>query len=280
MILGSTRRPSTGRRTSIRHQSVASVPWGRLAETRNPLGLTSSARARTCLEFRCGSSGLREVPPGIPRRAGEADARVCRSPGSHGPRDRRGHRQGHPRVRAPRRLRHGNRPDPAMLSELRRLVPDSVATREAAFEDLPLTPAYDLVFAAGSLHWTRPEDRWTDRAGGRDARSGGRRDHGGAGVCGRSSLVRPSPGPGIVGEPLMGLVLLVLVMTVVAGTLIGRSFRAGLETAVLALGVGVHRHARGRVPQASPGPATPACCSSTVRPGQPRGGCPRRLCNP
>ena len=56
-------------------------------------------------------------------------------------------------------------PDPAMLSELRRLVPDSVATREAAFEDLPLTPAYDLVFAAGSLHWTRPEDRWTRVAG-------------------------------------------------------------------------------------------------------------------
>lgn len=76
-----------------------------------------------------------------------------------------GHWQGHPCVRAPRRLRHGNRPDPAMLSELRRLVPDSVATREAAFEDLPLTPAYDLVFAAGSLHWTRPEDRWTRVAG-------------------------------------------------------------------------------------------------------------------
>jgi Methyltransferase domain len=70
-----------------------------------------------------------------------------------------GHRQSHPRVRAPRRLRHGHRP--AMLSELRRRVPESVATREAAFEDLPLAPAYDLVFAAASLHWTRPEGRWT-----------------------------------------------------------------------------------------------------------------------
>ncbi len=39
---------------------------------------------------------------------------------------------------------------------------------------------------------------------------------------------------GIIGEPLMGLVLLLLVAAVIAGTLIGRSFRAGLETAVLA----------------------------------------------
>lgn len=49
----------------------------------------------------------------------------------------------------------------------------------------------------------------------------------------RVSFDRPRD-RGIVGEPLMGLVLLVLVVTVVAGTLIGRSFRAGLETAVLA----------------------------------------------
>ena len=49
----------------------------------------------------------------------------------------------------------------------------------------------------------------------------------------RVSFDRPRD-HGIVGEPLMGFVLLVLVMTVVAGTLIGRSFRAGLETAVLA----------------------------------------------
>jgi SAM-dependent methyltransferase len=56
-------------------------------------------------------------------------------------------------------------PDPAMLSELRRHVPDTVATREAAFEDLPLAAAYDLVFAAASLHWTRPEGRWPTVAG-------------------------------------------------------------------------------------------------------------------
>ena len=39
---------------------------------------------------------------------------------------------------------------------------------------------------------------------------------------------------GILGEPIMGLVVLLLVAAVIAGTLIGRSFRAGLETAVLA----------------------------------------------
>jgi SAM-dependent methyltransferase len=50
-------------------------------------------------------------------------------------------------------------PDPAMLRELRRQVPEA-ATVWAAFEDLPLTPAYDLVFAAASLHWTRPDRRW------------------------------------------------------------------------------------------------------------------------
>jgi SAM-dependent methyltransferase len=50
-------------------------------------------------------------------------------------------------------------PDPAMLTELRRHVPPTVVTIQAAFEDLP--PAdYDLVFAAASLHWTRPEGRW------------------------------------------------------------------------------------------------------------------------
>jgi SAM-dependent methyltransferase len=51
-------------------------------------------------------------------------------------------------------------PDPAMLTELRRHVPTSVVTVRAAFEDLPLTPAYDLVFAAASLHWTTPGSRW------------------------------------------------------------------------------------------------------------------------
>jgi SAM-dependent methyltransferase len=50
-------------------------------------------------------------------------------------------------------------PDAAMLRELRRQVP-GVATVQAAFEDLPLTPAYGLVFAAASLHWTDPVGRW------------------------------------------------------------------------------------------------------------------------
>ena len=54
---------------------------------------------------------------------------------------------------------------PPCCRELRRHVPDSVATREGAFEDLPLAPAYDLVFAAASLHWTTPEGRWTRVAG-------------------------------------------------------------------------------------------------------------------
>lgn len=56
-------------------------------------------------------------------------------------------------------------PDPAMLLELRRHVPDTVTTVRAAFEDLPPTPAYDLVFAAASLHWTRTEGRWVRAAG-------------------------------------------------------------------------------------------------------------------
>jgi SAM-dependent methyltransferase len=51
-------------------------------------------------------------------------------------------------------------PDPAMLAELRRHVPDTVTTLHAAFEDLPTTRRHDLVFAAASLHWTRPEQRW------------------------------------------------------------------------------------------------------------------------
>jgi len=49
----------------------------------------------------------------------------------------------------------------------------------------------------------------------------------------RISFERPKD-RGIIGEPLMGLVLLFLIVAVIAGTLIGRSFRAGLETAVLA----------------------------------------------
>lgn len=41
-------------------------------------------------------------------------------------------------------------------------------------------------------------------------------------------------GRGIIGEPIMGLVPLIIVVSVIAGTLIGGSFRAGLETALLA----------------------------------------------
>lgn len=51
-------------------------------------------------------------------------------------------------------------PDPEMLAELRRHVPDTVTTVQAAFEELPLDSVYDLVLAAASLHWTRPEQRW------------------------------------------------------------------------------------------------------------------------
>ena len=59
----------------------------------------------------------------------------------------------------------------------------------------------------------------------------------GAGVvvfcAARISFDRPRD-RGIISEPLMGLVVVILVSAVVAGTLIGRSFRAGVETAVLA----------------------------------------------
>jgi SAM-dependent methyltransferase len=51
-------------------------------------------------------------------------------------------------------------PDAEMLTELRRHVPESVRAVRATFEQLPLTTAYDLVFAAASFHWTRPEGRW------------------------------------------------------------------------------------------------------------------------
>lgn len=51
-------------------------------------------------------------------------------------------------------------PDPAMLAELRRHVPASVTTVESSFEDLPLGTTYDLVYAAASLHWTDPVERW------------------------------------------------------------------------------------------------------------------------
>ncbi len=51
-------------------------------------------------------------------------------------------------------------PDPAMLTELRNHVPNTVTTVQGTFEDLPLTSVYDLVFAAASLHWTKPNSRW------------------------------------------------------------------------------------------------------------------------
>jgi SAM-dependent methyltransferase len=56
-------------------------------------------------------------------------------------------------------------PDPAMLAELRRQVPDGVTTVPATLEELRLDPAYDLVLAAASLHWTEPEGRWARIAG-------------------------------------------------------------------------------------------------------------------
>lgn len=51
-------------------------------------------------------------------------------------------------------------PDPAMLAELRKHVPETVTTVAAAFEDLPPNDTYDLVYAAASLHWTNPQGRW------------------------------------------------------------------------------------------------------------------------
>jgi SAM-dependent methyltransferase len=51
-------------------------------------------------------------------------------------------------------------PDAAMLAELRRHVPASVRTVQAAFEDLRPGETYGLVYAAAALHWTTPEGRW------------------------------------------------------------------------------------------------------------------------
>ncbi|MBI4941237.1 MAG: class I SAM-dependent methyltransferase [Actinobacteria bacterium] len=51
-------------------------------------------------------------------------------------------------------------PDASMLRVLRAHVPADVVTVRSAFEDLPRTRTYDLVFAAASLHWTDPVDRW------------------------------------------------------------------------------------------------------------------------
>jgi len=52
-------------------------------------------------------------------------------------------------------------PDAAMLTELRKHVPSTVDTVHGAFEKLPLTSTYDLVFAAASLHWTEQAGRWS-----------------------------------------------------------------------------------------------------------------------
>jgi SAM-dependent methyltransferase len=51
-------------------------------------------------------------------------------------------------------------PDRAMLAELRQHVPTDVTTVQAAFEDLPPSGSYDLVYAAAALHWTNPHGRW------------------------------------------------------------------------------------------------------------------------
>lgn len=51
-------------------------------------------------------------------------------------------------------------PDAAMLAELRKAVPASVKTVQAAFEDLRPGETYGLVYAAAALHWTRAEGRW------------------------------------------------------------------------------------------------------------------------
>jgi SAM-dependent methyltransferase len=52
-------------------------------------------------------------------------------------------------------------PDSAMLTELRKHVPATVVTVQAAFEDLAVTSRFDLVFAAAALHWTDPDRRWS-----------------------------------------------------------------------------------------------------------------------
>jgi len=55
-------------------------------------------------------------------------------------------------------------PDGAMLAELRRHVPASVRTTQAAFEDLRSGERYGLVYAAAALHWTNPVGRWSRMA--------------------------------------------------------------------------------------------------------------------
>lgn len=55
-------------------------------------------------------------------------------------------------------------PDEAMLAELRKHVPADVTTVRSAFEDLSRGETYGLVYAAASLHWTNPQDRWSRMA--------------------------------------------------------------------------------------------------------------------
>jgi SAM-dependent methyltransferase len=55
-------------------------------------------------------------------------------------------------------------PDAAMLAELRKHVPASVKTVQAAFEDLRPGGGYGLVYVAAALHWTSPEGRWSRMA--------------------------------------------------------------------------------------------------------------------
>jgi SAM-dependent methyltransferase len=52
-------------------------------------------------------------------------------------------------------------PDDAMLAELRKHVPPSVTTVQAAFEDLHASDRHDLVYVAAALHWTNPVSRWS-----------------------------------------------------------------------------------------------------------------------
>ncbi|MWA15946.1 methyltransferase domain-containing protein [Streptomyces sp. BA2] len=61
-------------------------------------------------------------------------------------------------------------PDGDMLAELRKHVPSSVQTVQAAFEGLRPGQGsrpgerYGLVYAAAALHWTKPEGRWSRMA--------------------------------------------------------------------------------------------------------------------
>jgi SAM-dependent methyltransferase len=52
-------------------------------------------------------------------------------------------------------------PDPEMLAELSRQVPDTVTIVRSSLEELDLTGPFDLVYAAAALHWTDPATRWT-----------------------------------------------------------------------------------------------------------------------